>query len=280
MRISLRWYSRSKHFFTPILFLGVLNAYPQSGHYILGARSAGMGQTSVANRDTWSLLNNPAGLSDLHSSTAVFTYQMRYALSGLNTLSAGYVKPFSFANLGISMYRFGDQIFSEQKLALSGASQVGFVSLGTTINYLQFRFEGFGAKQLISLDFGGTVSLGDDIVFGAHVTNINQAKISQFENEDLPTIMRVGISYSLIEALIFNLELEKDLDFPEKFKAGIEYRFYKEFYARTGFHAPPFIPSFGLGFKSGRIDVDYAFSAESNLGDIHQASVSYQFAKK
>ena len=92
--------------------------------------------------------------------------------------------------------------------------------------------------------------------------------------------MRAGFSYQPIDALLISLEIEKDLDFDERIGIGLEYRFYKQFYIRTGFQTDPFWASFGLGFRPGKIKVDYAYGTNSGLGDIHELSVAYSFQNK
>ena len=149
-----------------------------------------------------------------------FSYQNRFAIAGLSNVGAGIVTPLSFGVAGISAFRFGDDLFSEQRVGLSFASNVGFVSLGSSVNYIQYRIADLRSRQLFSVDFGGLVSISDNIRFGAFITNVNQANISSFENERLPTIIRIGLSYLPIEQLMLNLELQKDLDFEEQLKFG------------------------------------------------------------
>ncbi len=252
----------------------------QNGNYNLGARSAALGEASISISDQWAIFNNVAGISEERSSSVLFTYQNRYNTSAFNAFGAALIKPLSFGVTGMSAYRFGDDLFSEQKLSLSFADKIGIVSLGSSINYVQYKIETAGSRGLLSFDFGGIVSFGDQLYFGAYISNINQAKVSNFENENLPTIMKAGITYNPIQTLMINVEIEKDLDFEEQFKTGIEYKFYKEFYARTGFHTQPFHSSFGLGFRPKKILVDYAFSNNSSTGDIHELSVVYLIGMK
>jgi len=246
----------------------------------LGARSAGVGEASVSISDHWALFNNIAGIAQTNQEVALFSYQNKYAISAFNTFGTGFIQPLPFGTTAISAFRFGDELFNEQKLSLSFADKIGIVALGASVSYIQFSMESVGSRGIVAVDFGGIVSLGKQFLFGAYISNLNQPKISNFENENLPTIMKVGFSYLPLDGLMLNAELEKDLDFEERFKSGIEYRFYKQFYARTGFQTEPFVASFGLGFRPKKITVDYAYSSHSNLGDIHELSIGYLFHKK
>lgn len=264
-----------------IAFLGNQSfLYGQGGKYGAGARSVGMATASVTLEDGWSVFNNPAGIGAVESPTALIGYQNRYGLSSLNSFSAAYVQPFNFGSGAITAWRFGDDLFSEQKLGLAFGDRIGIVALGGMVNYIQMRIEGLGTKGVVAVEFGGIVTFGENFSFGAHISNINQAKISDFENEKLPTVMKAGLSYRPFESLMINAEVEKDLDFEEVIKVGLEYNFYKQFYARTGFLTEPFQAHFGLGFKPNRFVIDYAFGNNSTLGDIHELSVAYAFQKK
>ncbi len=247
----------------------------QNGDYTMGARSSSLGGATVSIADEWAVFNNVAGLGDQRATSALISYQNKYGIASFNTFGAALIKPLSFGVSALSAYKFGDDLFSEQKLAFSFADQIGIVSLGTAINYIQYKIADVGSRGLFSIDFGGIVSFGDLFHFGAFISNINQAMVSNFENENLPTIMRAGFSYYPLERIVFNVEIRKDLDFDEQFRTGIEYNFFKKFYARTGFSTQPFHSSFGLGFRPNKVLVDYAFSSNSNLGDVHEISVIY-----
>ena len=117
-----------------------------------------MGETTVSISDPWAVFINSAGIADVNSGMAMFSYQNKYATAGLNTFGAAYIQPLSFGTGGLSVYRFGDDLFNEQKVGLSFADKIGIVSLGSTLNYIQYQIEGLGSKGLFSIDFGGLVS--------------------------------------------------------------------------------------------------------------------------
>ncbi|MEQ9423464.1 MAG: hypothetical protein RJQ09_03525 [Cyclobacteriaceae bacterium] len=254
-----------------------LVANSQNGSYTLGARSTAMGSASLTIQDEWAVFNNAAGLADVEASAGLISYQNRYNISALNVLGAGYVHNLPFGTAGISAFRFGDDLFNEQKLGLSFGNKLGIVSLGATLNYAQINIEGFGRRGFAFFDFGGIVEFSKALFFSANISNINQARVSKAENDRQPTVMRAGISYRPIDGLMLNGEIEKDLDFKEVFKAGFEYQFYRQFLVRTGFKTEPFNASFGLGFRPGKFDVGYAYSNDPNIGSSHELSVALIF---
>lgn len=252
----------------------------QNGQYTLGARAGGVANTSVTLADAWSLFNNVGALTGIEQSTIMATYQNRYRIAAFNTFGAGYVKPMLNGVAGISVFRFGDDLFNEQKLGLSFSNKFGVVSLGATINYLQINMEGLGTKGILIGDFGGLATITDQLVFGAHISNINQAQLSSFTGEKIPTIMRAGLSYRPIKGLMLNTEVEKNLDFDALFKIGLEYKIMDMITVRTGIITEPFESAYGIGFTPGKIIVDYAYRSNPDIGDIHELSVSYKIKSK
>ncbi|MEM7297940.1 MAG: hypothetical protein AAF391_06705, partial [Bacteroidota bacterium] len=94
-----------------------------------------------------------------------------------------------------------------------------------------------------------------------------------------PPVMKGGFSYRPTEELMLNVEVEKDLDFDEVFKAGLEYQIIKKVFIRTGISTEPFLSAFGVGFHPKNLKFDYAFSNDSRLGNVHELSVSYSLKK-
>jgi len=252
----------------------------QNGNYQLGARAVGMANTSVTLDDPYSVFNNVGGIAGVENTSLLFSYQNRYQLSEFNTFGTGIIKPFAFGTLGFSLFRFGSSLFNEQKLGLSFGNKFGIASLGAQINYLQLNVEGFGNKGLLVLEFGGIAELTPKLFIGAHIFNINQAKVSSEFDEKIPTVIKAGISYRPFSKLMLNIETEKDIDFDPVFKAGLEYLIIDQVSFRTGITADPFQNFWGLGFKARNVIIDYSFSIDSDLGNVHQLSLVYQLKKR
>lgn len=251
--------------------------WAQNGRYDLGARANGMGNASVTLADEWSMFNNIGGLARNENTLGFLTYQNRYGVPEFNTFGGGFVKPLLNGVAGIGVFRFGDDLYNEQKINVGFSNKFGLTSLGLNANYLQYNIEGSGTRGVLTLDFGGLVDITEYLVFGAQVTNINQAKLSPFTGEKVPTVMSAGLSYRPSKELILNAEVEKDLDFDAYFKMGLEYQLVDKVAIRTGLVTEPFESAFGIGFTPSAFDVDYAFKNNPDLGDIHELSITYRF---
>jgi hypothetical protein len=128
------------------------------------------------------------------------------------------------------------------------------------------------------LELGGTAELSPGLFFGAHVYNITRSSISKSSPDYLPTVLKAGISYRPSDKLMVNIESEKELLSPARFKAGIAYSFEDKFWLRTGINRQPSNLFFGIGFKPRRLQVDYAMSRNYLLGFTHHFSFNYNLS--
>lgn len=244
----------------------------------VGARPNGLGYTSAALFDTWSIFNNVAGNAKLNTATAACTFDARPAVPGANRMAAVFSTPFKFGVTSIGVYRFGDDLYNEHMVTAGFSSQFGLAALGVSVNYIQYRTEGFGSKGVISLNLGGIAELTPHLSVGAYIVNINQPEISDLEK--LPTKLVAGIGFKPSDKVFVATEIEKDLEYDPVWKMGLEYNFHQKFCARTGYNINPNTAFFGLGFKTKKFTIDYALQHNTLLNLSHQASVIYQFTTK
>ena len=254
-------------------------ATAQSGRYAMGARQAAMAGTSVTLADQWAVFNNPGALGN-HTGDQVFvSYQNRYGLAELSQFGVGYVRDFGKPVLGVGFYRFGGDLFNEQRVNLAAAHKLDRVSLGVSVDYLQYAIATVGSRGVFVLDFGGVADLTEQIRFGAHIFNLSQTKLVKETGERIPTVMKAGLAFTPIDELTFQVETEKDLDFDEVYRIGLEYRIIERVHLRTGFSTAPFNGAFGFGLYPKKFQFEYAFVGSAELGAIHELSVSYDLTK-
>lgn len=243
----------------------------------IGARSAGMGYTSSCLQDEWSLFNNVAGLSGIKSVVLGAAYDAKPQLQAANRSAFVANLPVKIGTAGLGFFRFGDELYNEQKLSAGFGNKFGLASLGATVNYIQYNATGFGTKGVVTVSFGGIAELTKQISIGAHVQNINQPKLTENDEERIPTILTAGVAFTASEKVVFITEIQKDLDYALTYKTGLEYKPSKKFAARTGFNLKPNALFLGLGFTNTRLLIDYALQyVPTTLGLSHQASVGYK----
>ncbi|MEO9869676.1 PorV/PorQ family protein [Ekhidna sp.] len=251
----------------------------QDGSFNLGGRSAGMAGASLTLQDEFSLFNNIGGIGGIDAHTAFAAYQNRYGVSEFQVIGAGALYHSEIGNAGVGFYKFGDDIFSQQRIHLAIGNKIQMVSLGLGLDLLQYNISTIGTNQALAIQFGGIAEITPKMSFGAHIFNLNQAEISSETGEKIPTIMKGGFSYRPSSELMLNIEVEKDLDFDEIIKAGLEYQIIENVFVRTGISTNPSLGAFGVGFHPKNFKLDYAFSNDSNLGNIHEVSLAYSFKK-
>lgn len=246
----------------------------------MGARSAGMGYTSACMEDEWSLFNNVGGLASSKKPSVVAAYDTQPSFESFNRMAAAFTLPIKIGVTALGVFRFGDELYSEQIISLGFANTFGLASLGLKANYIQYKAQGFGSKGLITFSLGGIAKVTEKILIGAHITNINQPSLSSIEDEKLPTTLILGVGFKLSSKTFVSTELQKELDYFLKWKGGLEYQPFEKFCFRTGFNINPNAAFAGVGFNRKTIKVDYAYQHSFNTGSRHQATIAYHFHKK
>jgi hypothetical protein len=252
----------------------------QSTSTLMGARAAGLGYTTTVVEDEWALFNNVAGLARVDQLSASFAYEVRPALIGANRMAASISAPSKVGTLGVGIFRFGDDVYSEHQVSVGIGNQIGNTSLGAKINYSQYRVESFGNVAALSFDFGGITRITSQLSIGAYITNLTQSKLIGNEGEQLPTKLVVGIGFKTTDKIFIATELEKDLDYQVTWKSGLEYSIYKKIFFRTGFNLNPHAAYFGLGGQKKNLKFDYAIRFNQLTGASHQASAIYLIPSK
>ena len=251
-------------------------AYGQSCSYSLGARSSSIGGASVTLSDEYSLFNNVGALGAVEHHAVFAAYQNRYGIPEFQVIGGGALYSHQLGTFGIGYYKFGDDVFSEQKVHLAIGNQIQMISLGLAIDVLQYRMESIGTRQALVVEFGGLAEITPQLSFGAHLFNVTQAELGDDQNVPLPTVMKAGLAYCPSQELMMTIEVEKDLDFDEVIRSGLEYKVVEDIYLRTGVSTRPFVGAFGLGFHPKRLKVNYAFQNDSDLGNMHELAVAYR----
>lgn len=246
----------------------------------MGARAAALGNASVTLPDIWAMHNNIAGIANLKRPEAGVYVENRFGIQAFTTVALHAVFPTrNYSSYGISLSRFGDALYNQQSVGIGAAHKIGQFSLGAKAELWQVAVAGYGSRKAVTLSVGGQGEIIPKLNFGAYAYNINQAKLTAFEDERLATIMKAGLSYKPYQRLLLAVETEKTIDHDATFKAGVEYLLLKEKLAlRTGFNTLTSKATFGLGFQARQLQVGYAFGSTTRLGSSHHLSVSYQFA--
>lgn len=259
----------------------VLSGNAGNEDHPIGARSAAMGNASVSLSDMWSAHHNQAGLGFVREAGGGVTYENRFLLKEISIRGGVVAIPIKQGTFGLCITNFGYSQYSENKYSLSFAKAFGNkLSAAVAMDYLTTKIaEGYGSKGVPAAEAGIIAKPMKDLNIGVHVFNPTRAKISEYDDERLPTIIRLGGDYTFSDKVIVAVEAQKDIRYKPEFKAGIEYKAVKEFYLRIGLSTNPTLSTFGFGINLKNFKIDFAASYHQTLGISPQLGLSYVFAK-
>lgn len=263
-----------------ILLFTAYQIHAQSIYAPVSSRVIGMGNASVTMEGYWASFQNTAGITTTESLEVGATYENRFGMPGLDLMAAGITGKLPFGHASINVFRFGDEIYNEHKISLGYATKLGIIKLGGRVNYLQYQVQDFGNQRAYSIDFGGIATITPQLVVGAQALNITQSNLMTEEQQRVPTLLKLGVSYRPRDYFMLNAEIEKDILKPTMLKLGAEYNFLKKFYLRTGVNSDSFQSFYGLGFKYINFQWDYALSNHAELGFSHSISMHYKLRRK
>jgi hypothetical protein len=247
----------------------------------IGARSAALGHASVSFTDVWSAHHNQAGLGFVRDISAGVNYENRFLLKEISIRGGAAALPIKAGTFGLCITNFGYTLYSENKYSLSFAKAFGEkFSAAVAMDYLSTRIaEGYGTRGTLAAEAGIIAKPIKGLTIGAHIFNPTRSKISSYDDERLPTIIRIGGDYLFSDKVRVAVEAQKDIRYKPEFKAGLEYLPVKELYLRIGVSTNPTLSTFGFGLNLKNFKIDLAASYHQILGISPQLGLSYTFAK-
>jgi hypothetical protein len=250
-------------------------------NYPIGARSAGMGNASVSQSDVWSAHHNQAGLGFVRDFSGGVYYENRFLLKALSIKGGVAALPVKGGTFGLCISNFGYSLYNENKYSVSFAKAFGDkFSMGIAMDYLTTKIaDGYGSKGVLAAEAGILARPIKNLTIGFHVFNPTRSKLSAYNDERLPTIIRFGGDYNFSDKVTVAIETEKDIAKKAIFKAGIEYKAVKEFYLRVGIGTNPTLTSVGFGLNLKNLQLDFSANYHQTLGITPQMGLTYTFKK-
>ncbi len=273
----------------------------------VGARAAGMGDsfTAVAD-DVTAIFWNSAGLADLESSELTFAHNSW--IQDSNSENIGYAHPLGrygtigggFAYTGYGSFERRDE-FGALLSGKTSSYDLGIVAAygigpfaghcgGAAVKYYYQSIFGEGSSA-IALDLGGITHLGSLLSFGVNARNIGVLMTSSDMSFDLPMGLRVGAALHPTigdnHKLIFAIDTDARLENFDRFNLGLEYSIARTAAVRCGYVVKRYDNdldglsnlSLGLGGLYKGVKMDYAFSANGDLGAAHRISLTMRLGE-
>jgi hypothetical protein len=258
---------------------GWIGALTANDNYPFGGRAAGMGNAAVALYDFWAVSHNQAGIARIENSAAGVYVENRFMVKELSLGAGAFVMPTHSGVFGLSFTYFGYELYNESKIGLAYARTFGDrLSAGIQLNYNHISIaDDYGRLGTLTFEAGILYNLLPQLCIGMHVFNPNRSKLADYNNERIPSVLRMGFSYEFSEKVLFILETEKNILHPPVFRAGIEYHITEPIFIRGGIGTNPTSNSFGFGMDLGELTIDLATSYHHVLGYSPQMSFTYKF---
>lgn len=258
-----------------------LSLKAQIGNDVVGANSTAMGGYSATLTDVWSANNNQAGLGFITDISGGIFYENRFLLKETSYRAGAFVLPVKTGAFGLSVASFGYELYSETKAGLSYGQRLGDkVSVGVQINYLNTTLsQDYGSRNTLTGAAGLIAKMNDEISIGVHVYNPTRSQLAEYDNEKVPTVMKLGLDYRFSEKVMLGVETEKDMNYDAVVKAGLEYHITEILYLRGGISTNPILSSFGFGLEMKNFKMDISSSFHQTLGMTPGISLVYQKKK-
>jgi hypothetical protein len=238
------------------------------------------------------LNSNPANLSYLSEVETNLSYALLYEGIHLGSLSFG-INPLS-VNInyltsgkleGYDQYGNPTQDYTATNLSvsLSYSYKIAYhLTMGTTLKVLYEKIEKEEMKGFAA-DVGVIYLKSRNLSLGAMISNIGQ-KMGYYEKFNLPLMIKLGLAYRPRYNLLILSDIHIPTDYIPSLHAGIEYTYKDVLVFRLGartkglFELGPFAAiTAGMGFKIGRIELDYALIPYGELGLTHFFTLSSYF---
>jgi len=235
---------------------------------VIGARGVALGNATTALYDyDWGLFSNPATITS--ETERIGFYGLRYyGFPELTDISSTAVIPISLGAASFGFYRYGDDLYSETNINAGLKSNWEFVHAGISIQYRHLSLgRDYGSGGAVSISLGLLSQLSESLWIGAKVQNMNRASYNfEYNDEELPQDLSVGILYQLEERARFVFDAIKDVRFPTSYRAGLEVEIVENLTGRVGSTVEPVTYTFGLGYQSKAWNINLAVQQHELLG--------------
>lgn len=246
----------------------------------LGARSIALGGSSICIIDPFAAQNNQANLAFLTAPYFQASYVNSYLLPnlGVQSFSVGTQLMGGVGALSYNGQRFNEYI--ESNFGLAYAQAFGNFAIGAQLDYLNLQFGNFyGSKNAITFQIGVSAKINQNVRIAAHIYNPTGVQINDYQNEQLPSTIRIGALYSFSNNAFISGEIEKSLNYRPTLKMGFEYPFNNKLSVRAGASTLNNLLSLGLGTQLKNIRFDGAIALHQVLGISPAVSISVPLKK-
>jgi len=244
--------------------------------------SLSLGQIKSTERNIYSIMSNPAGLTAVSSPGLAFTYIAPYNIHKLSNRSVNGVLPTRYGSFSFLFTQAGCSLSLLNRYGLAYAREFGdHVSASLMFNGITHKLNGTDTYGGFFSVIGIQIFPSGKVNIGFYVQNIEQSKISYPDSKVvIPVLYAAGVSWQPIKGLSLKAEMEKDQQFSPQYKFGMKYSPLEILTLRGGIKGSPVEISFGTGITWRFTTIDIGIAYHQQLGVTSGASLSFLLLKK
>jgi hypothetical protein len=235
----------------------------------VNARYAGMAGNCVSLQGPWSGFHNQGGLAYIRDLSFGIHYENHFLLPE-NSIKALVIDiPVTKGTIGVSYSFFGYTKYFESRTGLAFGKTFGdHLSAGIQINHLMIgQSSDYGNMHAVIPEGGILARPVDKLYIGFHLFNPAHQHFTQGQDQDIPSVMQIGIGYRIIDEVLLCAEAEKATLEKQVLKAGFEYEMIRDLNLRLGISSAEISRfAIGLGYTSRHFTLDFALTHHQYLG--------------
>ncbi len=266
-----------------LIFITISNlVLASNGDGAIGARSSALAHASSTLFDVWSARNNQGSLAFVRKLEIGAFYENRFFVKELSQSGFAMALPIKKGTFGITYSTLGYKLYRESQASLAYSIKLNeIIGLGVAVDYLNTKIADiYGQAHAVTGSVGITAKLTKQLIFSTHIYNPFKAKITNYNNETVPTIFKLGAQYIFSKKVCLLLEAEKTSFQKINIKGGIEYLPSSLIYIRVGAASYPTQAAFGIGVNYQGLKIDVSSMYHSILGFSPQIGLSYALGKE
>ncbi len=225
-----------------------------------------------------SVYTNPAGIGFLSTSSISSGFYRHLDLEGFNTIGiwGNLIKPkFGF---GLSIDKFGDQLYHEARIGLAVSKKVDRISFGIKISYLNTGIKDLSSKQTLLAEFGIITMLNKKFFAGFHAVNLTRAQL--YDSQYLPTILSIGLCFKPGDKMNITSQIDYYINRKPTIRMGMKYIPKENFEIISGVNPALNNVHLGFSFFIKKYNFAYATSINPVFGLSNQLSLSLNLKNK
>lgn len=240
-----------------------------------GAGQAGVSFACVASYGHWNSFHNQALMAGYNDLTAGFSLESRFMMPEMASKCLSLIIPGSKAPLGLIISHYGNGQYSLVYGGLGSAVNLtDGLSIGAQADIIYERSIGeYQDVTHITFETGLAANIAPSLALGFHVFN----PLAVVNN--LPSTIRVGVSWTHNYGLIMTFEMTKVTGEPLSLHGGFDWEVLGKLSLRTGYMSSPSVFSFGAGYSYGQLHTDIGFLINNLYGITPSISFTWKIKK-